>query len=243
MEIDDYISENQAAQPSTTTVIEQGSGWPGVIVYTIVLLLMFVLQHQGILGVEWFDAGRANAALIRQGEWWRTVTALSLHSDLIHLVSNIVFGGMIGFFAGKMLGSGLAWFSILLAGAAGNMLNALIRDPRHTSIGASTAVFAAFGMVAAFASVRRRHLRVSKLARYAPIVGAVVLLSYLGTSGERTDVFAHVAGFVAGLLFGALYGNLGDKIIMGIRTQILLGIGAVALLGLTWLIALTQHKP
>ena len=71
----------------------------------------------------------------------------------------------------------------------------------------------------------------------------MILLSYLGTSGERTDVFAHVAGFLAGLLLGALYAKSGDKIMVGTRTQLLLGVVAVAFLGLTWLIALTQYKP
>lgn len=241
-EIDAYMRENQASPSGKTTVLEQGSGWAGVFGYAFVLLLMFLLQRQGILSEKWFGAGMTDADLIRRGEWWRTVTALSLHSDLIHLLANIVTGGLIGLFAGQLLGSGLAWFSILFAGAAGNLLNAWVRDPRHTSVGASTAVFAAFGIVAAFASIRRRHAGTSKFARYTPIIGAVILLSYLGTSGERTDVFAHVAGFLAGLLLGAFYGKSGDRIMMGTRNQLLFGIGAVAFLGLAWVIALTRHE-
>ena len=240
IEIDAYTRENQASPPGKTTLLEQGSGWPGVFGYIVVLLLMFVLQHKGFLSETWSDVGKTNAGLIRQGEWWRVVTALSLHSDLVHLASNIMFGGLIGLFAGRLLGSGVAWIGILFAGAAGNLLNAWVRDPRHASIGASTAVFAAFGMVAAFASIRRRRPRASKIARYTPVIGAVILLSYLGTSGERTDVFAHVTGFLAGLVVGALYAILGDKIIVGTRTQFLLGVGTVAFLCLTWLIALTR---
>ena len=243
IEIDAYAMENQASPSVTPAVLEQGNGWPGVFGYAIVLVLMFLLQRQGILSEEWFDAGKTNAGLIRQGEWWRTVTALSLHSDLIHLVGNIGFGGLIGLFVGQLLGSGLAWISILFAGAAGNLLNALVRDPRHTSVGASTAVFAAFGIIAAFASIRRRQTHASKFARYAPIVGAAVLLSFLGTSGERTDVFAHVAGFFCGLLLGALLGKLGDRIVTGTRNQFLLGIGALGCLAVTWLIALTRYEP
>ncbi len=239
IEIEAYTRENQASPSGMTTVLQQGNGWPGVFGYAVVLLLMFLLQHQGLLSEKWFDAGKTHAGLIRQGEWWRAVTALSLHRDLVHLAGNIVFGGLIGLFAGQLLGSGVAWIGILFAGAAGNLLNAWIRDPQHTTVGASTAVFAAFGIVAAFASIRRRHLGVSRLARYAPVIGAVILLSYLGTSGERTDVFAHVAGFLAGLLLGVVYAKMGDKIMMGKRTQFLLGIGAVALLGLMWMIALT----
>jgi membrane associated rhomboid family serine protease len=239
-EIEAYASENRASPLVITTVLEPSSGWVGVFGYAIVLLLMFLLERHGILSERWLDAGKTHAGLIRQGEWWRAVTALSLHGDLVHLVANIGAGGLIGLFAGQLLGSGFAWFSILLAGTVGNLLNAWIRDLRHTSVGASTSVFAAFGIVAAFVAIQRRHARTSRFVRYAPIVGAVVLLSYLGTSGERTDVLAHVAGFLAGLLLGALYGMLGDRIRMRARTQFLYGFGAVALLGLAWLTALTR---
>ncbi len=239
-EIEAYALENRAARYGITTVPQKGSGWAGVFGYAIVLLLGFALQRNGVFGVEWIEAGKTHAGLIRAGELWRTVTALSLHSDPAHLMANIVVGGLIGLFAGQLLGSGLAWISILFAGAGGNLLNAWIRHAGHTSVGASTAVFAGLGIVAAYAWVRRESTSPSALARYAPIVGAVVLLSYLGTGGERTDVLAHVAGFLAGLLLGTLYGKLGDRIFMGKRAQFLLGIAAVAVLALTWLVALSR---
>lgn len=242
-EIEAYTSENRPTPSDTPAILEHRNGWPGIFGYVAVLLLMFALQHGGILNDNWLAAGKTHAGLICQGEWWRTVTALTLHSDFKHLIANIGIGGLIGLFAGELLGGGVAWIGILFAGAAGNLLNAWVRHPSHTSIGASTAVFAAFGMIAAFAAIRRRHIRASKFGRYTPIVGAVILLSFLGTSGQRTDVFAHVAGFLAGLLLGVWYGKLGDRIMMGKRAQLLLGIGAAAFLGMTWLIALAQYKP
>lgn len=236
-----YEKDNHASPTVPIAVLEPRNGWPGVVGYSVVLLLLFFVQRHGAMGEKWFEAGMTNAGLIRQGEWWRAVTALTLHRDPAHLVGNMLFGSLIGLFAGRLLGSGLAWSGIVLAGAAGNLLNAWVRDARHTSVGASTAVFAAFGMVAAFAAIRRRHIRPTKFARYTPIVGGVILLSYLGTSGERTDVFAHVAGFLAGLLLGAWYGKSGDKIMAtGARTQVLFGIGTVAFLGLMWIIALSS---
>jgi len=243
IEIDAFAKEDHASPAVRPTVPQYGSGWAGVFGYAIVLVLVFWFQNQGILGEPWFDAGKTNAGLIGQGQWWRSVTALTLHGDLTHLVANIIFGSLIGLFVGQLLGSGLAWISILLAGAAGNLLNAWVREPSHTSIGASTAVFAALGIVAAYATMRRPGAHMSRLVRYTPIIGAVLLLSYLGTSGERTDVFAHVAGFLAGLTLGALYGKLGAGIMAGPRFQFLFGFGAVAFLGLAWMLALTRYEP
>lgn len=239
-ELDAYSSENRDWPNGVALLPQRAGGWTGVLGYSVVLVLVAVLEHHHAFAFDWQSAGKTHAGLIRHGELWRAMTALSLHADPSHLVANVVIGGLIGLFAGQLLGSGLAWASILLAGAAGNVLNAWIRHPGHTSVGASTAVFAALGIVAAYAWERRRHVRVSKLTRWAPLVGGAVLLGYLGTGGGRTDVAAHVAGFLCGVLLGALYGKLGERMLFAARGQFLLGVGALAVLAIAWALALTR---
>jgi hypothetical protein len=41
--------------------------------------------------------------------------------------------------------------------------------------------------------------------RYAPLIGAAVLLAYIGTGDAQTDAVAHLTGFIAGLFAGASY--------------------------------------
>ena len=242
-ELDAYTRENRDWPTTAVTLPRRAGGWGGVLAYAAVLLLVAVLEHRDAFAFDWFAAGKTHAGLIRHGQWWRAVTALSLHVDLSHLVANMVIGGLVGLFAGQLLGSGLAWVSILIAGAAGNLLNAWIRQPDHTSVGASTAVFAALGIVAAYAWKRRRHVQASRLKRWAPLVGGVVLLGYIGTGGARTDVLAHVTGFLCGVLLGALYGKLGDRLVLAAGVQFLLGMGALAVLALAWTLALAWHAP
>lgn len=238
-ELEAYEEEN-AEQPTEALIHpERASGWPGVFGYVIALVVVTVSRHQGLFSVDWFDLGKTHATLIRDGQWWRTITALTLHADLSHLVANIVFGGLFGLFAGQLLGSGLAWLCILVAGALGNLINAWVRPSEHTSIGASTAVFAALGIVAALAWMRRSRPNESRLARWAPLVGAVVLLSFLGTGGVQTDVLAHVAGFFSGGILGALLGALGPRILIPAKGQCLLGLLALAVLAIAWAYALT----
>ena len=38
----------------------------------------------------WIKAGSAASAAILHGEWWRTITAMTLHADLLHLFGNAV---------------------------------------------------------------------------------------------------------------------------------------------------------
>ncbi len=235
-----YARENHEASAPELTIRHAGGGWGGVWGYAAVLLLVAVFERQGLLGMDWHGAGKTDAGLILSGAWWRTVTALTLHADISHLLANTVIGGLFGLFAGQLLGSGLAWSSILTAGAVGNFLNACIRKPTHTSIGASTAVFAALGMVSAYAWVRRRHLHADKFKRWAPLIGGVVLLSYFGAGGLRTDVGAHVAGFFAGLVLGAIYGKLGDRLVLSGRVQVVLGVLTLGILAAAWALALTR---
>ena len=100
----------------------------------------------------------------------------------------------------RLLGSGRAWFLVLCAGSLGNFLNALVQSPDHRSIGASTAVFGAVGLLA---TINMFHFR-SNLRRSwsMPIAAALGLLALLGASGENTDIGAHLFGFIAGIGLG-----------------------------------------
>ncbi len=239
-ELDTYASENRDWPDRVEALPDRSSGWAGVLGYAGVSVLVAVLAQQHAFGFDWHSAGKTHAGLIRHGELWRAATALSLHADLLHLAGNIVIGGLFGLFAGQRLGSGLAWTSILVAGTVGNLLNAWVHRPQHTSVGASTAVFAALGILAAYTWTRRQHVRLFTLRRLTPLVGGAVLLSFLGTGSERTDVGAHVAGFLVGLLLGAAYGKLGDRMLFGARGQLLLGVGTVAALAFAWILALKR---
>ena len=236
-ELDAYASENRDWPPARLAVPKLANGWVGVLGFVTVLLLVALLQEQHSFGMDWLEAGTAQAGLIRQGLWWLTVTALTLHTDLGHLLGNIVIGSLVGLFAGRSFGSGRAWLGILFGGALGNLLNAWLHPAGHASIGASTAVFAALGLLAGHAWRRRRSLT-SRMERWVPLVGGVLLLSYLGTSGERTDIAAHVFGFLCGALLGALCGKMTDGAWSQLRAQLIFGGAALTILAVAWALAL-----
>lgn len=150
----------------------------------------------------WLELGSADAGRIAHGELWRTVTALTLHADLVHAATNAfaaaIFFGALSAAVGPGLGSAL----ILLAGAGGNLINAILQGPSHVSVGASTAIFGAIGMLGSLAMARR--LRGSPRGRRAwvPLAATLALLAMLGTAGERVDVWAHLFGFLAGAVLG-----------------------------------------
>jgi len=210
----------------------------GALVYSAVLLFFFAAQRRHALSIDWLAAGAANAGRIVDGEWWRTITALALHIELGHLMSNLVFGVVISLLIAELLGSGLAWLAILLAGALGNALDALVHPAGQTAIGASTAWFGALGLLSGHARRSQVVPWRGGLRRWAPLGAGIMLLAFLGFGGERTAVGAHVAGFAAGVVIGLALAHAGGRVPQGPGVQRFYGALACGLFAFAWVVAL-----
>ena len=161
-------------------------------------LLGLPLPDSGIIDIK--ELGAAHAGKILDGQYWQCITALTLHADLTHLLSNLTIGGVFIILLCRELGSGLAWSLLLASGAIGNLINAWLQSPAHRSVGASTAVFGAVGILAAISMVRYRHHLQRRWS--IPIAAGLALLAILGTEGKQTDLGAHLFGFCSGVLLG-----------------------------------------
>jgi membrane associated rhomboid family serine protease len=158
-----------------------------------------------------FDRGEATNRFILAGEWWRAVTALTLHRDFAHFIANLGFGLLFAAFLQPRLGGGVTWLGILLAGALGNFVNAwFYKSAPHSSVGASTAVFGGLGLLMAWEFVARWRVPHTRhwWQLVVPLGGGLALLAYLGSGDEagggRTDYMAHFWGFAWGALLGAI---------------------------------------
>lgn len=173
-----------------------------------VMVMSFLAQDLG--GEPWMERGEAKSeAILARGEWWRTVTALTLHADIAHLGANMATGLLFAAFVIPHLGAGFAWLAIVLSGALGNAFNAWgYRGEPHASIGASTAVFAALGLLVGAEFVERlaRHDTRSRWQLVLPIGAGLAFLAFLGVGEERSNVdfMAHLWGFAVGIPVGAL---------------------------------------
>ena len=233
-----YDNENQKPVAAVATIkpVYQNA-FPGVAIYVLIICLVAWLAGEATFNQNWYAAGRVDGTLIRDGEWWRPFTALTLHSGLSHLLGNIGFGLVFGLLAGSLAGPGVAWLAIVLAGAGGNILNTVLLDSTHRSIGASTAVFAALGLVAGFSWRAKLMSQERWPYRLGPIIGGIALLAYTGTGDENTDIGAHLAGFVCGFGFGMLLTNYA-RYLPQRNIQKAAGIAAVTLITFAWIIAL-----
>lgn len=185
-----WEAEN-ALRPASPESPEYGPSLAGLVAAATVLALSVQLGLGPSGG--FFQRGSADAALILQGQWWRAVTALTLHADAEHVVANAVALAVFLGAVARRIGPALAVWLTLAAGVAGNLLTALAVRGGHVSVGASTAVFAALGTLSA--------LQVPRRSAWVTLGAGVALLALLGT-GARADLLAHLLGFGAGVAGG-----------------------------------------
>jgi rhomboid protease GluP len=238
MQLASYQEENLHWPPKPPPHLPMHPGTPPTLL--IIGALALFHSHTGSWSVDsaWFIHGSINSkAILEQGEWWRLVTALTLHADQLHLVGNCLIGGVMIHFLSKMLGYGLAWLLLLANGAAGNLLNILLREQLHLSVGLSTAIFATIGLFTGIrlTQIHRRSLREFLL----PIGAAIGLFTFLGGEGPRTDVGAHFFGCLSGLFCGV---GLGRTTLIttprGPWTEAVLLAVALSLVQICWTLAL-----
>lgn len=208
----------------------------GLFVYVLTLLLTAYCAGNATFGADWLSLGSLDAGA--RGEWWRAVTALTLHLDQEHLLGNVLFGALAGIAASRLLGPGVAWASILGAAALANYAEILVTPITHRAVGASTAVFAALGLLSGMAWRQRLTLRERLWYRWAPLIAGICLLTLLGAGSAHVDVLGHALGFLFGLGVGWMYvrtGVPGNRIR---RVQLITGLGAVLVVCAAWFFAL-----
>jgi rhomboid protease GluP len=235
-EISRYSAERNVPR-STTSLMEPFSGAGiGAAGYALILLLTAYCAGIGLFGADWLSLGALDGAA--GGEWWRALTALTLHLDQEHLMGNLLFGVVAGMAAGRLLGPGVAWASILGAGALANYAEILIAPATHRAVGASTAVFAALGLLSGLAWRQRLTFRERRWYASAPLIAGICLLTLLGAGNEHVDVLGHALGFLFGVGVGWLYARAGMPRNHGKRLQIVTGVGAGMLVCGAWFLAL-----
>ena len=199
-----YEHEQAAPAPVVALPVEFDAGSLPTALWVLSVCVVFGMQREHPELVA--RAASSSKAIFEQGEWWRPFTALFLHADLMHLLCNIASGVLFARWVCRSTGPWLGWTLILVAGALGNALNAASHvDKPFTSIGASTAVFGALGILTGHAiyQATRDQSNGKSFRHLIPLGGGMVLLSWMGVGSDpRTDVGAHVCGFGVGIVLG-----------------------------------------
>lgn len=241
-QLERYHRESRGWPGIRAATIEHGASHPiSLVVYAIILIGVFYAQHQF---PRLDNQGMMDTiAISRNHEWWRPITALTLHADLGHLAGNLISGICFGLLINRIFGYGLGWMLIILSGALGNLLTLWVHLPNaHRALGASTAIFGALGILVGYAVVT--HFAAKEQGAWKrsiiPILGGLTMLGLTGLTGERVDIAGHVCGFVAGLILGLAQSRAVLKKVPGKPMQAFLGGLCLIAVAIAWVAALTK---
>ena len=202
--IQQYLDEEQDLEPTDEPLSQKYPKTFTGLGVSLILLACHVAVTIGQRHQAFVRAYGSSAFDIMHGQWYRAVTSLMIHANTLHLAGNMVGIALFGTAVCAAMGWGVGWLMILATGVVGNLANAFFYGAGHLSVGASTAVFGAIGILAANQFSEKFKLRSHRMRAWLPLAGGLALLGML-SSGERVDLTAHLFGFLAGMILGAFH--------------------------------------
>ena len=178
------------------------------------------------------DMGGMSPLLVAGGEWWRLITAMFLHVNLIHVGFNCLVLYQLGNAVEGTFGPLRMVAIYFVGGFLASTASYLLSEPRIVAVGASGAVFAIAGAWLAY-NWRRRDLRWSAMNVQSIWIFLGLNLA-MGFVFPNIDHFAHIGGFVAGIAAGAVAEGFGPPSVRpvvrwaGFAALILVGIALAA---------------
>ncbi len=205
----------------------------------IIGLLIYIFAITGDWAPEslWFAKGAGDSnAILNNLQFYRLITALTLHADIVHLLGNCFLGGILLHFLLHITGNGIGLITVLATATFANFINVIIHGQNHHFVGFSTAIFSIIGMLCTI-SFARKTVR-PLLHFFMPVMAGLALLAILGSSGERTDLGAHLFGLLCGFISGNVVRIPGYDIVRkSFLLQTLLGTTFFGVVFLSWHLA------
>lgn len=164
-------------------------------------ILLFLLTRIPILGDQLFNLGIGFNLLISEGEYWRLVTPMFLHANLMHLLFNMFSLYLFGPELEQLAGKARFLTVYLLSGLIANVATYLLQDWNYMSVGASGAIYGILGAFGALVYYTKHFLPQLKQV-ILPIIVIGVIMTFLQ---PNINVTAHLAGLITGFIIGMIY--------------------------------------
>ena len=144
------------------------------------------------------------SAILLDHEIYRLFTAMFIHFDLEHLLSNMLVLSLTGSFVERYVGSLPYTCAYLVCGLAGNMISFYFNVGNASiifSAGASGAIYGVLGMLAVILWKTKGRINGIQGPGLVLFVIGMVFHSY---QAEGIDNLAHLGGLAAGVIAGIL---------------------------------------
>src|SRR6266571_5054500 len=145
--------------------------------------------------------GAKDNSLIQAGQYWRFVTPIFLHANLLHIALNMLNFFILGVFLERLAGH-LRFLLIYLVTGVISIIASFYFAPQEISVGASGAIFGLVGAYSIFVLAHHKALRgggIPALVWLVCIIGANLSVGFFIAD---VDNFAHIGGLLSGFLLG-----------------------------------------
>lgn len=185
-----------------------------------------------------WGAGSASA-VVRDGEFWRLLTATVLHGGLLHLALNMYALWVAGTQVTRWFGNGQFLLIYWGSAMAGSALSLHFSAQQAVSVGASGAVFGVLGAVLAAVFQHRERVPKPVVTQLLTSQGLFVAISLgQGFVREGIDNAAHIGGLLAGAGMAWLLVEVVDETASAAqrrsRQWLASAAAALAVAGLVW---------
>ncbi len=176
----------------------------GLIVVTVIVFIAQYASMSLLNGDIVLALGAKSNAAISAGQYWRLITPIFIHANLLHLFVNCYSLYVIGPPVEAPFGYARFLIIYLLSGVAGVVLSFALSP--NISVGASGAIF---GLVGALAEYLFRHReRFGRMGRQR-LMNLLVIIGInlaFGLTSRQIDNWGHLGGLAGGALLGWLIG-------------------------------------
>ncbi len=141
---------------------------------------------------------------ILQGQYWRFITPIFLHANLLHVGLNMLNLVILGVFLERLVGHWRFLYIYLLTGIV-SIISSFYFMPQEVSVGASGAIFGLVGAYSIFVLVHRRAFRNGGIPTLLWLVIVIGGNLSIGLLIPNVDNYAHIGGLISGCILGWLF--------------------------------------
>ena len=180
-----------------------------IVTYIIIALciIMFIASGGGYSLERLILFGANYGEFVKNGEIYRLVACMFLHSGIIHLGLNMYSLFIVGPRIEDFFGKKKFILIYLLSGISASLLSIGLNN-NIVSIGASGAIFGLFGALIYFANNYRGYIGAIIKSQIIPIVMYNLLIGFLIPG---IDIYGHIGGLIGGLLTANMLGTIENK--------------------------------
>ena len=145
--------------------------------------------------------GAKDNDLILQGQYWRFVTPIFLHANLLHVGLNMLNLAVLGVFLERLVGH-IRFLLIYVTTGIVSIIASFYFMPQEISVGASGAIFGLVGAYSVFVLMHRRAFRKGGIPALLWLIIVIAGNLSIGFFVPNVDNYAHLGGLLSGCLLG-----------------------------------------